>query len=899
MKTKRNKTIAISIVILLMISMGGSLILLPSVNAHSPSWTIASHPYLVVSPNPVGVGQTVAVVMWIDEPLPAATLTNDIRRHDYTLTITKPDGITESKHWDVVSDSTSIQYYEFTPSQIGNYTLKFDYAGQTYTWTTPSYDYSGNEIPNEFTNDTLTPASKTITLEVQAEPRPFPISDYPLPNEYWTRPVDGQNWNWYTIASSWLGAPYIPEAGEIYPQNGYHQNIGTAPNSAHVMWTKPIQYGGIAGGNNTAVTGEAFYTGNSYNARWSNPIIMYGTMFYEEPFGNAGTGGDYVAVDLRTGQELWRIDPSATGERLVPKFGYLNSYDTGNQHGVLPNGLLIATTGGWGPETWKAYDPQTGKLLPMTINNVPSGSAVAGPNGEYLKYVFQNLGTADNPKYYLAQWNSSKVLSPDANNEYEVGNIAWYTGTADASVSYAYDWNISLALPAGEWSVPFYFWQSVPFIDYNNVMLLYQGVAGAHPFDMSAGTSWGVSPAKLTAVSLKQGSIGQVLWAQSYSPPENNSRYLTTWDPQQGIFIFRDRHLMDIYAYSIATGEKLWGPVSLLDNDFATDLGFLDSSAETCGYGKVFVAGYNGLVKAFDGKTGNLVWTYGNGGGDNSTFIGGVGPFGRSPLFLNVVADGKIFTSSVQHSPNSPLYMNYKFRALNATTGAEIWDIYHYGTLMYSTTTTVADGYLSFLNNYDSQIYTIGKGPSETTVEAPMTAITLGSSLVIRGSVTDISAGTKQAEQATRFPNGVAAFSDASMSQWMEYVYQQKPMPTNTTGVPVTLSVLDANGNYRTIGTTTSNADGYFTYQWKPDIEGQYTVYASFGGSESYWPSHAVTSFAVDPAAATSSPYPVTVLPPTEMYIAAVGAAIIVAIAIVGVILAMMLRKRPSLQMDR
>ena len=75
--------------------------------------------------------------------------------------------------------------------------------------------------------------------------------------------------------------------------------------------------------------------------------------------------------------------------------------------------------------------------------------------------------------------------------------------TADASVPYAYDWNISLTLPPGEWSIPFYFWQSVPFIDYNNVMLLYQGVAGAHPFDMSAGTSWGVSPAQLTAVSLK------------------------------------------------------------------------------------------------------------------------------------------------------------------------------------------------------------------------------------------------------------------------------------------------------------------------------------------------------------------------------------------------------------
>ena len=369
---------------------------------------------------------------------------------------------------------------------------------------------------------------------------------------------------------------------------------------------------------------------------------------------------------------------------------------------------------------------------------------------------------------------------------------------------------------------------------------------------------------------------------------------MTTWDPQQGIFIFRDRHLMDLSAYSVTTGNKLWGPVSLLDDDFATDLGYLDSSAETCGYGKVFVAGYNGLVKAFDGKTGDLVWTYGNGGDGNNTYIGGVGPFARAPIFVGLVADGKIFTSNVEHSPNSPLYMNYKFRALNATTGAEIWDLNHYGTLMYSTTTTVADGYLSFLNNYDSNIYTIGKGPSAITVEAPKASIELGKSLVISGIVTDISAGTKQAEQAARFPNGVPAVSDASQSAWMEYVYQQKPRPTNTVGVSVTLSVVDANGNYRTIGTVTSDADGFFTYNWKPDIEGQYTVYASFDGSESYWPSHAVTSFAVDPVAATPAPTQVLTQSMADTYLLPSVAAIIVAIAVVGIVLALLVtKKRP------
>ena len=84
----------------------------------------------------------------------------------------------------------------------------------------------------------------------------------------------------------------------------------------------------------------------------------------------------------------------------------------------------------------------------------------------------------------------------------------------------------------------------------------------------------------------------------------------------------------------------------------------------------------------------------------------------------------------------------------------------------------------------------------------------------------------------------------------MAYVYMQQPKPNNATGVPVTLSVVDSNGNFREIGTTTTDATGFYSLQWKPDIDGKYVVYAKFGGSQSYWPSESTTAFAVDPAAA-------------------------------------------------
>jgi hypothetical protein len=168
----------------------------------------------------------------------------------------------------------------------------------------------------------------------------------------------------------------------------------------------------------------------------------------------------------------------------------------------------------------------------------------------------------------------------------------------------------------------------------------------------------------------------------------------------------------------------------------------------------------------------------------------------------------------------------------------------------------------------------------------------MGSSINIKGTVTDISAGTKQNEQAARFPNGVPAISDANMSEWMAYVYMQKPKPTNATGVEVTIEVLDSNGNYRPIGKTTSDSNGFYSFEWKPDIEGKYTVTATFQGSQSYWPSHAETAFVVNQAVPTPTSQPAVALPPTEMYILCAALAIILAIAIGFAVTIIALKKR-------
>jgi len=61
------------------------------------------------------------------------------------------------------------------------------------------------------------------------------------------------------------------------------------------------------------------------------------------------------------------------------------------------------------------------------------------------------------------------------------------------------------------------------------------------------------------------------------------------------------------------------------------------------------------------------------------------------------------------------------------------------------------------------------------------------------------------------------------------------------TGVPVTLTALDSDGNYVDIGTTTSNGYyGNFGLEWTPSEEGTYEILASFAGDRYFSSSTAV-----------------------------------------------------------
>ncbi|HEX9262391.1 MAG TPA: hypothetical protein VF893_07675, partial [Candidatus Bathyarchaeia archaeon] len=187
-------------------------------------------------------------------------------------------------------------------------------------------------------------------------------------------------------------------------------------------------------------------------------------------------------------------------------------------------------------------------------------------------------------------------------------------------------------------------------------------------------------------------------------------------------------------------------------------------------------------------------------------------------------------------------------------------------------------------------VYTVGKGPSATSVSIQNDVITHGETVMIKGTVMDIAAGTKQDMVAARFPQGVPAVSDESMSAWMEYVYMQQPRPA-ANGVSVTLTVFDPNGNIYDIGTATSDTTGMYKLLWEPPVPGEYTVIAQFVGSEGYWPSYSQTAIGVLEAP-TVEPPPETPPTMTDTYVLAGVVAIIITVIAVGATIVLFTRKR-------
>jgi outer membrane protein assembly factor BamB len=358
---------------------------------------------------------------------------------------------------------------------------------------------------------------------------------------------------------------------------------------------------------------------------------------------------------------------------------------------------------------------------------------------------------------------------------------------------------------------------------------------------------------------------------------------------EDGVFVVSCKELRTHYGFNIDTGEQIWGPTSPPE----PYLGVFSSlymnpwGAAVIRYGKLYTSGMSGVVNAYNVKTGEHIWRY------NITDPYTEQLFSENwPAPIGFIVDGKVYLFHQEHSANTPVPRGAPAVCLDAETGEVVWrqDGLRLGT-RWGGQPIIGDSIIAGFSSYDNKVVAIGKGPTATTVTAPDAGVPFGTSVTIKGTVMDISPGTEDAGVVLRFPHGVAAVAEESMNDWMKHVYMQFPLPSSK-GVDVTISVLDANGNFRDIGTATTDTSGTFSMAWKPDIPGKYTVVATFMGSKAYYSSYAESAFTVEQAVPPPAEEPQPGPSLADQYLLPATGGIIAAIAIVGVALALVLKKR-------
>jgi hypothetical protein len=791
----------------------------------TPEFTCQSGAYLSFSPNPIGVGQTLLVNCWT---IPASGAN---RAHTgYTITITKPDGTTDvvGPVNSFVADGT--YWFQYVPDQIGTWKIKFQYPGDYY----PTGRYVNGIINNsappgsfmggaiDYVSTYYPPAStQEQTLEVIQEQV---MSWYSaLPTDYWTRPISLENREWYTIGGNYPYSYY----------NSYQAYAGPfvkAPDTAHVLWKEQRALGGLIGGE-TGIYGLQGQAGT--------PSVIYLGRCYQTitvPVNGVPTSCA-VCYDLRTGQQYYAIPGGLTPSYL----SYYKPLSAGSVLGTESSSFTVDLLTISGGRLYK-INPLTGAIsLNASISPVTTGVFY---NNQYMLSV-QTIGSGPTAKYRLINWTTTGTSTSFASRV--VGNVSWPVSTAPGGLGLIadFDTGVCVGTAAG----------------------IFGNALGGAAMTGDFGLGGGAYGTRITGISI---ITGQVLYNFT---TDDTSFYPGSDCVQDGkIIIPMDGRLIN--CYDLVSGKLVW-QTRELDYPFGGFGAYSSASA----YGLFFWPTYDG-ISAYSWSTGKRAWHFQYASVPFESPYSMVNGTNEYPFFgSSRVADGKIYTYNTEHTPTQPLQRGWRIFALNATTGEEIWNLT--GPMAPG---AVADGYLTAGNMYDGYMYVFGKGKSSTTVAAPDIAVPKGNGVVIKGTVLDQSPGQP----------GTPCVSKDSMTAQMEYLHMQHPIDgynhdLTMTGVPVTLTAIDDKGTYVNIGTAITSAYyGTFEMAWTPPAEGMYKIIASFAGDDSYGSSGASTAVSVGPAPPDTTPTVNTQVvdnTPVLYAVVGIGIALLVAVALVGLIL--------------
>jgi outer membrane protein assembly factor BamB len=780
---------------------------LPIVLAQPPTpeeQSLQTYCYLGAIPNPVGVNQQVLLHVGITDYLETA----EDGWEDMSVTVEKPDGSTETLT-DIRTDSTGGTGVVYVPTMTGTHHLTAHFPEQEYTW-------SGASFFNPLRGTITYLASDSDVLELIVDDSS--IEYYPghsLPTEYWDRPIDSQLREWWSISGSWVMEP-----------DNMIASYNDGPETPHILWTKEIDIGGLAGGE---LWEYSYGIGDAYEGKWGGsfgagpPMILAGRLYYQEGGANGDSPRVTHCVDLSTGEELWN---KIFLNNQTISHGQILYWDTYNYHGAYP--YLYVVEGGasmFGPPMpgkWTVFDAFTGDWR-FTIENVPAGTTLYGVKNEI--YIL----SVDTMNQRMTLWDMSVLGVNRATSAYDAGS---WGNMVHGNVFDGYEapeaFTVNVSIPAG----------------------LTGSVQAAAVGDRVIGGSVTNKQVTLWGLSLEEGNEGDLLFQNTWNAPSswaagNVSASLSAISLEENVAVINTQQDRKFYGFSLDDGEFMW---EIENSEDYMNVFYATSTA--IAEGKLFSTGASGIVYCYDIQTGDLEWTYDV--VDEYSEILWANNWWINTLFIT---DGKIYLGHEEHSPIDPRPRGAPFLALDIETGEVVFRINGaFRQTHWGAHAIIGDSIIATMNTYDQRIYAIGKGPTALTVEAPLLGAELGRTVIIRGMVTDISPGTEAQRVAARFPDGVPAVSDASMGEWMKYVYMQFERPNDITGVQVNLVVIDPNHNYQDLGTVTTDEHGTYGLAYEPEVPGTYKIIATFEGSGAYYGSSKVTYITVDPAPAAAAP---------------------------------------------